>query len=208
MRIGVNAGVLVSLCLLGVPALGQEIVPRETAPPAARHEFGFWGGASPSSPVVIGVSRHRKFSAAALRYSRLLMDRKHFALRYNFDVLPLARLTQPRNVNGHDVGGRERIFGTGFAPLGLQLNLRNGQAIQPFVAASAGSILFTRPAPHSDAAKFNFMFDLGAGVQMRQGRGRVLTVGWKYHHISNAYRIRVNPGIDSNMFYTGVSFTR
>jgi hypothetical protein len=208
MRIGVCAGLLVSVCLLGVPALSQEIISRETARPATRHEFGVWGGASPSSPVVIGTSRHRKFSAVSLRYSRLLMDRRDFALRYTFDVLPLASVTQPRNVNGHDVDRRERIFGAGFAPLGLQLNLRNQRMLQPFIAASAGSILFTRPVPASDAAKFNFMFDLGAGVQMRQGRGRVLTVGWKYHHISNAYRMRVNPGIDSNMFYTGVSFTR
>jgi len=207
MRIGVCAGAMLLVFLVEVPASAQEIKPPAAAP-AARHEFSLLGGMSPSSPVVIGTSRHRKFSAVSLRYSRLLMDRQHFALRYTFDVLPLARLTQPRNIDGHDVAGRERIFGAGFAPLGLQLNLRNHRALQPFVAASAGSIWFTRPAPASDAAKFNFMFDLGAGVQFRQTRQRVFTVGWKYHHISNGYRIPVNPGIDSNVFYTGISFTR
>jgi hypothetical protein len=136
------------------------------------------------------------------------MERERFALRYTFDLLPLAILTQPRNVNGHDLAGRERIFGAGVAPIGLQLNLRHRRMFQPFLGASAGSIWFTRPAPASDAAKFNFMFDLGAGLQLRPARGRTFTFGWKYHHISNAYRLPINPGIDSNMFYTGISFTR
>lgn len=194
---------MLALCLY--PLLAGAETPARLG---GRNEFSVWGGASPNSPMVIGVSRDRNLTLLGLRYSRTLFSTAPIALKYTFDVIPAAVLSQPRNLNGDNIGGRELIYGAGFSPLGVQFNLFPRRRLQPFVSSSGGTVLFTRPAPFTDAARWNYMFEAGFGLQFFQRSGRAFVLGWKFHHISNHDRVPVNPGIDSNMIYTGFSFFR
>ena len=54
--------------------------------------------------------------------------------------------------------------------------------------------------------QFNFTFDFGGGIQLFTKNHNAVTLGYKYDHISNAYRGQINPGFDSNVFYVGFSF--
>lgn len=170
------------------------------------NEFSFWAAGTTNAPRVIALSSDRRVSMLGLRYGRRLFLTRPLALTWTVDLDPVVLVSQPRNVKGKPTGGREWIYGGGLAPFGVRFDFLPRRRLQPFVNASGGGVLFTRPAPYSDATKFNFMFEAGGGLRCYQRNGRALTFGWKYHHISNNYRVPDNPGIDSFMLYTGISF--
>lgn len=58
------------------------------------------------------------------------------------------------------------------------------------------------------AARFNFTYDFGGGVQIVKESGRAITIGYKYNHISNGYHSSINPGVDVQMIYVGYSIRR
>jgi hypothetical protein len=47
------------------------------------------------------------------------------------------------------------------------------------------------------------MFDYGAGVDVVLRNGRAATIGYRFHHISNAGSGPSNPGLDANIVYVG-----
>ena len=170
------------------------------------NEFGFWGGFSPNSSSLIGVSVDRSLSLFAARYGRLIHAGDHITWKYTADFVPLAIVHQPVNHGPwEDRSHRESRYGAGIAPIGFQANFRPHQRIQPFLETAEGFLYFNRPTPYADATNFNFTFDLGAGIQTFAPRHRSVSFGYKYHHISNAYTGRVNPGLDSNLFYVAYS---
>jgi len=207
---------LLILALLGSPfafagdaASGQPIRPPVERREGALHgpnEFGFWAAGTTNAPHVIALSSDRRVTMVGARYGRRLFHTKAVALTWTADVTPAVLLSQPRNVKGTNTGGREWVYGAGFSPLGVRFDLLPRRRLQPFVNASGGMVLFTRNVPYSDATKRNYMFEAGFGVRYLERRGRALTFGWKFQHISNNYRVPDNPGVDSLMLYTGVSF--
>jgi hypothetical protein len=184
------------------------VTPRADTSPTAHgpNEFSFWTAGTLNAPHVIALSTDRRVTMVGLRYSRRIFSTRPLAFSYTADLDPAVIVSQPRNYKGMTTGGREWIYGAGFSPIGVRFDVLPRHRLQPFVDASGGGVWFTRPTPYSDATKFNFMFEAGAGVRYYERHGRALTFGWKFHHISNAYRVDDNPGIDSNMIYTGFSF--
>ena len=66
---------------------------------------------------------------------------------------------------------------------------------------------FARPVLSPRGSQLNFTIHYGGGVQVFTSAHRAITLGYKYHHMSNA-EIADNPGTDSNMVYIGWSFFR
>ncbi len=183
---------------------------QETTPPRApsRNEFGVWAGYSPHSFVLEGTSLHRHLFLLNLEYARILGSRGPFTLKYTADVIPLALETQPttyyivhEKVLRNSAG---TVFGAGANPLGFQVNFGR-RKIQPFANSSIGFLYFNHQVPAPDSSQFNFTFNFGGGVQFFPASGRTFTVGYKYHHLSNADTGIINPGIDSNVIYVGFS---
>jgi opacity protein-like surface antigen len=178
-------------------------------PSPGRHEFSLWGGVSPNSPHFIGAAAERNLSTLGLRYSRSLKQAGFGTLRYTFDAIPVAFIRQPVSHGiWEDRTHRESRFGAGLSPIGVQLNLRPHSRIQPFGEGNVGFLYFTRPTPYTNTSNFNFTFSLGAGLQTFTVRNRAVSFGYKYHHLSNAFMVPVNPGVDSNVFYVGYSLFR
>jgi hypothetical protein len=42
---------------------------------------------------------------------------------------------------------------------------------------------------------------------VRSGRDAWVQLGYKYHHLSNAYTAALNPGLDANVFYAGYEWS-
>jgi opacity protein-like surface antigen len=93
--------------------------------------------------------------------------------------------------------------GIGIAPLGFQFNLNQHSIVQPFIKSSTGFMYFKKPFPDNRGVQFNFTLELGAGVEIMVLDNLSLSVGYKYHHMSNGQLGEINPGVDSNIFYTG-----
>ncbi|MDP7028923.1 MAG: acyloxyacyl hydrolase [Phycisphaerales bacterium] len=57
-----------------------------------------------------------------------------------------------------------------------------------------------------DGSQFNFTPQAGLGVTFDVGQDRRWIIGVRWHHISNATLYQNNPGRDSVLVYTGISF--
>ena len=88
-------------------------------------------------------------------------------------------------------------------PLGVQLNAPIGSWVHGFASGSAGVLVFADNVPIPQARRLNVAFDFGGGLEIGQRRSGALTLGYKLHHISNAWTAQANPGIDHHVFYAG-----
>lgn len=198
--------------MLGLPnaAAFQDINP-------GRHEFGFWAGFSPSSPTLISTAQDRQFALLGLRYGFYFARSGPVTFQYTADFLPAAVVLQPwfgrtsvaPPAGPAAAGGRTPVAGFGFAPVGFKFNY-GSRRLSPFAAITAGMIYTGEPVPITGpgTTRMNFMFDFGGGVQWLLPNRRSLMIGYKLHHISNANRAEVNPGVDSNVIFIGYSFLR
>jgi hypothetical protein len=174
-----------------------------------RNEFGIWGAISFDATTLIGKTPDARFGNIGLRYGRILAANQDLAFSWTIDAVPVAVLSTSRItlIPGSITPQRTRdyTYGAGLSPIGLKLNFRRSQTVQPFVSGTAGFIFFSKVVPEPGAARFNFTYDFGGGIQIVRDSGRAFTFGYKYQHISNGYHAPVNPGVDVQMLYAGFS---
>jgi hypothetical protein len=195
------------------------IAPAARAQEPAKNEFGIWGGYSINNPHTIGITGDRPFGELAVHYARTLWSNHTFALIYTADIFPVEIMVQPKILNFVVSGNppsstftatdRHAVYAGGINPVSLKLNFRRAHRLQLFWATSEGFIASVEPIPFDvpNATQFNFDFDMQVGFQMfNDSRSRAWTVGYKFQHISNAYRTSVNPGVDLNVLFVGYSF--
>ncbi|HEU5232378.1 MAG TPA: acyloxyacyl hydrolase [Terriglobales bacterium] len=103
--------------------------------------------------------------------------------------------------------GRRVTRGIGLEPVGFDFNFRRRHRFQPVVGINGGFLKFTRDVPVADSNSFNFTFSLRGAIQIFTNESHSITIGYRFHHISNANTGNpFNPGIDSNFIYAGCSF--
>jgi opacity protein-like surface antigen len=194
------------------------------------NEYQVWGGYSPDSLTWIGKSEARRLFMAGAGWRRVMLATDRFAWKFTVDIVPVALVSQP-TLNGKETVqalpnvqaftaacqaagiticptfGRRTTYGAGFAPVGFEFNFRRKRRVQPVADINAGLLRFTREVPIANSAAINFTFSWGAGLQIFTSESRSVTVGYRFHHISNANSgTPFNPGIDSNFLYLGYSF--
>lgn len=166
------------------------------------NEFGLWAGGSPDSSKIIGSTENRNLLLVSLRYGRVLAAWESLSLEYTLDIFPAAVVFEPDSVRR----GRSSIYGAGLSPLGFKINFAQESWIKPFVAASVGFLYFVDDVPVPRSSRFNFTPEIGLGVQFFLTPKNAVTLGYKFHHMSNANTGRSNPGMDSHVLYAGFSF--
>lgn len=108
---------------------------------------------------------------------------------------------------GH--ASRRTVYGFGLEPVGFDFNFRRRHRFQAVLGINGGFLKFAQDVPISNSNSFNFTFSLRSGVQIFTSESRSVTVGFRYHHISNADTGNpFNPGIDSGVIYASYSFHR
>jgi hypothetical protein len=178
------------------------------------NEFGFWGGVSPKATTIFGglhddEAENRKFFIAALRYGRTLAAKNSLALQYTLDVVPVAVATgtivSRTTTAGVDTFRRETAYGAGFTPLGLQLDFRNGSKVHPFAHVNGGFLYFNKSVPIEDAGQFAWVGEAGGGLRIFTSERRAVSLGVRFHHISNGDRQGSNRGLNQFVIYAGFS---
>lgn len=214
----VRASVVITL-LLGsagsaAPACAQDSTWRPVPDTVQKNTVQVWGGYSPGSVRLFGLIRGVRFAEAGVRYQRILArsaDGTH-AIDYVGEFLPVARMTYDpvRGAPAAAVARGERtLYGLGLTPAGLRLRGTGGASWwQPYLEGGLGFVYFFAPLPDRRGKRFNFTIRVGLGVRLRLGRGAAFTLGYRYHHLSNGFRGRINPGFDSNVFHLGVTVAR
>jgi hypothetical protein len=143
------------------------------------------------------------------------------ALAATSDVVPLALVTHnPTYITHHitlplggtlDVNeptGEKPVFGAGVTPFGFKLYVRSSRNVRFYGAGAVGGLWFTRDMPVPDARRFNVSFEYGGGLEFLHASGGALVLGYKFHHLSNSNSAAENPGLDSHVFYFGMSRAR
>ncbi len=178
------------------------------------NEFGFWGGGSFAATTAFGgltgaEASDRKFFVAAFRYGRTLAANDSMALQYTFDAIPLAvatnNITQVTTVGPVTTFRRETAYGGGLTPLGLQLDFANSSKVHPFIHVNGGGLIFNQSVPLPDAGRFAFVGEAGTGLRIFTSERRAITLGFRFHHISNGDRSGSNRGLNQFIFYGGFS---
>ena len=182
---------------LQVPATAQTEKER-------KNEFSFWGGYSPDSTHLIGTMPDARFGITAFRYSRRFNNNRAVNLKYTVDLIPAAFMNTPEFPPFTPT--RRSAYAWGIAPLGLQVNFRPRKKYQPFIDASGGFLYFNKQIPNNFGTRFNFTAYLGGGVEVKLDKKRSISLGYKYFHVSNAYRGVVNPGFDNHVISAGYTF--
>lgn len=192
-----------SLLMLGA-AFSQDtgqVVPQGTTTWAGNSELRVVGGYSPFSTHLIGVTDNRKLAYSALEYEFPLTHLGGMNISYYGGVVPFIAVHKPaETVNGTPFPSALN-WGGGVEPIGFSFKFRNTSKLQPYLETAGGVLYFNDQVPIADSSQFNFMFHFGGGLALYRSGTHFLSVGYRYHHISNANLGHFNPGIDSNIFY-------
>lgn len=178
------------------------------------NEFGFWAGGSFKATTAFGgltdaEADDRKFFLAAFRYGRTLVANDSVALQYTLDAIPIAvatgNIASTTIVGPVTIFNRETAYGVGITPLGLQLDFANGSRVHPFVHVNGGLLVFNQSVPLPDSGKLALVGEAGTGVRIFTSQRRAVTLGFRFHHISNGDRAGSNRGLNQFVFYGGFS---
>lgn len=178
------------------------------------NEFGFWGGGAFTATTIFGgltdaEADERGFVIAAFRYGRTLAANKSMALQYTLDAIPLAVATgnveSSTTVAGVTTFRRGSAYGAGVTPLGLQLDFANGSRVKPFIHLNGGLLVFNESVPLPDAGKLALVGETGAGLRIFTSERRAVSLGVRFHHISNGDRAGANRGLNQFIVYAGFS---
>lgn len=200
----------------------------ERGQPLSADRLSLWIGGSLSTGDLIGNIPRGQFGLLGLRYHRSLSpstsgrspDRP--TLTYTADLFPVLFLSIPPGTipapKGNGDQGDESepstrkqgldTFGFGASPVGFRINYRSGQRIQPYIAGSIGFVYFLRSMPDQRGKHLNFTADAGVGVQVALTADVTLTAGYRYQHLSNGFRGKINPGVDANLLHLGITVPR
>ena len=191
------------------------------------NSVGVWVGGSFASGGPIGNVPQSRVGMIGLRYRHRLVPASSTAktgltLTYTVDVFPLLALSIPPNTvsfppEGGELGGPSEsalqkwgldTYGFGTSPAGLRLSAPVTDRVKPFISGSTGLLYFVRSLPNEWGRHLNFMFDVGAGMEVVLTSDLHLSLGYHYHHLSNGFRGRINPGIDAHLLHLGVALSR
>lgn len=154
---------------------------------------GFWGQIPGAALMIWGVRYNRKL---------LYFNENHlieYVAELNFSVDYTLNSTKNYNYKAGSFSG------FGVTPIGFQLNWQKENTVQPFFKSSTGFMYLGDQIPDKRGTQFNFTLELGGGLEFVVARHFSFTLGYKYHHMSNGQFGDINPGIDSNIFYTGIT---
>jgi hypothetical protein len=202
------------LRLLVVPLLllATSLAQTHEAYGTQRGEFSTWTSFSVGgNGHIFGFAQNRSLYLTGIRYGWTIGHWNKLGginLRYTPEVIPVAYL-RDRVLNAQPTAPQdEYVYGAGLNPVGLQMNFRRGKRIQPLWDFEGGFLYFTRQVLAADGSRFQFTVGTGPGVQFYITHRSALTVGYRYHHLSNANISNHNPGVDTNQLYFSFSLFR
>jgi hypothetical protein len=190
--------------------------------------FAVWTAFAGNEPLKtrIGHTDDRDLFLLGLRARWLLSANGPFEVAYTADLLPAVVSTGMPSYTFVNVPGpscppnqvcglpiitemtRKTVYGFGAVPLGGEVRYRATRPLALVLRGSAGGVYFSRPVPDPEERRLNFVFDVGAGAELRFSRRVAMTAGYRLNHISNAGRGPVNPGMNSHMLELGLDFAK
>ena len=198
---------------LATGAHAQDTTPQKSAA-SPRNELGIFGVLPLANGSLKGVTSDRHFFLFGVSYSLLLGHSRVCDVRWVSEIMPLELLAEPfikgtniQTLNAVSPFTETKVtYGVGTNPLGTDVVFLPGKRWQPFTGVHGGFSYFTRNVLGSEATKFNFMLDGRAGLRFPFHGGKSLAIAYMFQHMSNAYIVEDNPGVDSHMIHVEYAF--
>jgi len=133
--------------------------------------------------------------------------------QFGFDINPLARKLHV-NPRGTIVGVVEPLMNVVISPgtnaeVGCSFLLKYSDhitsRIAPYIEGGFG-IIYTTQHTHEQSTQYNFLSQVGVGLQFFLNEKFALTGGYRYRHMSNAGIDSPNRGINHHFALFGVSY--
>lgn len=193
--------------LVGTSVLNAQDGPHDRP---AQWRVGPFLGVAQNSPAgtFLGTTADYDHLFLGIQASTRVLRLPGFRLAYTAQLLPLVRLRGPDERDpilapGSPARGTRTSYAFGLSPFGLELQTAPMRRVTLFGAAASGALVFQHEFPVPGASRINFTLEYGGGVQVETVRGQRLVIGYKYHHLSNAWYQNSNPGLDGHVIYAG-----
>jgi hypothetical protein len=129
---------------------------------------------------------------------------------YVVEFLPMVLLSEP---TVSDFWGNPRsstnklVPGIGISPFGFRALWRSDRRIKPFLTGKAGIVAFPIKVLSTEASYVNLAFQGEFGVEIRlTPKVELRADPFTYFHMSNAFIVASNPGLDELAAKVGVSY--
>lgn len=164
-----------------------------------KDRYNFWGGYSFNSIKFLGKTQNSQTQIFAIGYEKKIREYPNKRnLWYTADIIPYIHFQYPKRDENNRIVTRS---GFGVSPVGFALTQSSPQRITPFVQTTGGIIYMESNFPTDKSRRLNFTFDITVGGKIKINSFSTVSLGYKFHHISNAETGKENPGLDSNFLF-------
>ncbi|MDZ7806787.1 MAG: acyloxyacyl hydrolase [Gracilimonas sp.] len=165
--------------------------------------YTIWGGYSSQSIRFLGKTQNSQTQILRFGFQKHLKNlSEDISLWYTAGIIPYLHFDYPKR----DANDRKtKNSGYGISPFGFMVKNYKSDLFSPFAQTTAGIIYMDDYFPTDKARRLNFTFDIIIGNIFKLNSFTDLSLGYKFHHISNAQTGSQNPGLDSNFLFLTLS---
>lgn len=157
------------------------------------------GGYSPQSIIFLGKTPDSQSIYNYLGTGRKLKSQFAGMDTYiTFGIFPFIEFVYPKRDEGNI---KRTVTGFGLSPLGFDFQKRITLNTSLNTRVSSGIMVIDRTFPTDKGRKLNYSFDISLALQRFVFPKTSVSLGYRFHHISNAQTGRENPGLDSNFLF-------
>ena len=199
LTLRLTAAVVLS-CFLPQPACSGQSQESDRSPRFERGtvEVSILGGSSLPIPM-FRADADDKLTSLSVQIGRVMTGgAAGNNLQLIVDAAPFLQVRQP-----------EMVWGWAVSPLFVRWNFPPVGSDGPRIYGEfSGGLLFTQEPVPVRTTTFNFLDQAGFGLRIHETSRRAWLLGYRFQHVSNAGRVKPNPGANFNFLYLAVSFIR
>ena len=164
------------------------------------------GGYSPKSVFLLGKTRDTKTWYTYLGTGKKIQSfLPGFTAYRTFGVIPYVNYDYEKR---DDSDRHHTAYGFGISPVGYEFLKPVSEQAYFNMGITSGIMYMSEYFPTSKARRLNYSFDLSLSFQHFISQKTSISLGYRFHHISNAQTGTHNPGVDSNfLFFTIKKFS-
>lgn len=163
-------------------------------------------GYSPTSIIFLGKTPSTTTTITKIEFRSITNKEIYgYPIYYQIGFIPYIEFDYPRRDEGNTRG---KSKGFGISPLGLGITNEISRIVSISMYSYSGLILMDKRFPTDKGKKLNYTFSLSVNTILRTSEHISLSLGYKFHHISNAQTGKENPGVDSNFITLSLILSR
>lgn len=199
MKLKIQSCSFALIVLLVLPLLSIQTLKAQAPTFEQETRWSVWGGYSANSMRFLGKTEQSQTQIFALGFQKSIKAYSpNKLLWYTADIIPYIHFDYPKRDENNRRVSRS---GFGVSPVGFAITNSLSNWLTPYIQSTGGIIYMEDNFPTDQARTLNFTFDITLANSFTINRFSIISIGYKFHHISNAQTGEENPGLDSNFFF-------